>query len=65
MIKRYMKLALVFTIVVLLFGCAVSSKYMRDVADSGISYMPGANEAVVVFMYKTWQISVYGNWRKC
>lgn len=50
MIKSCMKLALVFTIVVLLFGCAGSTKYMRDVADSSISYMPGADEAVVVFM---------------
>ena len=50
MTKRYMKQALVFTILVLLFGCAVSSKYMRDVADSDISYMPGGDETVVVFM---------------
>lgn len=50
MIKSCMKLTLVFTIVVLLFGCAGSTKYMRDVADPGISYMPVADEVVVVFM---------------
>lgn len=50
MINRCIKLALVFTIVVLLFGCSTSSKYMRDVADPGISYMPRNDEALVVFM---------------
>lgn len=48
--KTWIKFAVVLVVMVLFFGCAGSSKFMRDVQDPSISYAPKSNEAVVVFM---------------
>lgn len=50
MIKRCCKLTVAITIVILFLGCAGKTKYMQEVTDPNISYTPGSNEAVVVFM---------------
>ncbi len=47
---NFMKKLAILGIVVSFFGCAGSSKYMREISDQNISYTPSANEAVVVFM---------------
>jgi hypothetical protein len=47
--KIWTKFAVVLVVMVLFFGCAGTSQYMRDVPP-GISYAPKSNEAVVVFM---------------
>ena len=48
--KILMGVVLISTVVVLLSGCAGSTKYMREVDDSDVAYTPGADEAIVVFM---------------
>ena len=50
MIKGFCKLTVVITIVFLFLGCAGTTKYMQDVTDPNVTYAPGSNEAVVVFM---------------
>jgi hypothetical protein len=48
--KILLGVVLIATVVVLLSGCAGSTKYMREVDDSEANYIPAADEAVVVFM---------------
>ena len=48
--KRWMNVGLMVLLLILLVGCAGSSQYMKDVPDPGITYTPGPNEALIVFM---------------
>lgn len=50
MIKSCCKLSLAISIVILFLGCAGTTRYMHEVTDPNLTYAPGSNEAVVVFM---------------
>jgi len=50
MFKSCFKLTVAITIVILFLGCAGKTKYMQDITDPNVNYVPGSNEAVVVFM---------------
>ncbi len=51
--KNLLKFASVLLIFMLFFGCAGSSRYMKDVADSEASYIPGADQSVILFLRPT------------
>ena len=48
--KNLLKFASVLLIFMLFFGCAGSSRYMKDVTDGEVSYVPGADQSVILFM---------------
>jgi len=49
--KNRLKFVLIMVVCLLfLFGCTGSSSYMRVVPDQQTSYLPGADESVIIFM---------------